>query len=134
MLLAALKTGETRLLRFAEQMLERVGERLQMITHRLGRSHPGARLRQQAQRLDEMEMRLRRGWEARLTRSQQRLQLAQRGLDSISPLATLDRGYAIVTGPGGGALQDAAEVRPGDIIEARLRQGSLRAQVLDQTP
>jgi exodeoxyribonuclease VII large subunit len=64
-----------------------------------------------------------------LARMDQRLKLAQRGLDAISPLATIERGYAIVTGPDGNVLQDAADVKPGDAIEARLRRGVLRATV-----
>lgn len=129
-LLNTLKADEMRLLRCAKQLLGRVGDRVQALVHRLNRAHPGAKLQQQVQRLDDLEMRLRRGWEMRLARSQQRLLLAQRGLDAISPLATLERGYAIVTGPDGRALMDAAEVRPGDTIEARLKRGALRARVL----
>ena len=37
--------------------------------------------------------------------------------------------HAIVTGPDGHALLDAGEVRAGDAIEARLRQGIVRATV-----
>jgi exodeoxyribonuclease VII large subunit len=96
---------------------------------RLHRAHPGSRLRQQAQRLDELDLRLQRAWQSALTRITQRLLLAQRSLDSISPLATLDRGYAIVTGPGGQALQDAAQVQAGDVIQARLKHGTLQATV-----
>jgi exodeoxyribonuclease VII large subunit len=81
------------------------------------------------QRLDELDLRLRRALEAALVRADQRLLLARRGLDSISPLATLERGYAIVTGPDGRALLDATDVRNGDAIEARLRRGIVRATV-----
>ncbi|WP_422449397.1 exodeoxyribonuclease VII large subunit, partial [Thermoanaerobacterium sp. DL9XJH110] len=87
------------------------------------RVHPGGRLAQQAQRLDELELRLRRAAESLLARVEHRLKLAQRGLDAISPLATLERGYAIVSGPDCRVLQDATEVKPGDAIEARLRRG-----------
>ncbi|MEO8316113.1 MAG: exodeoxyribonuclease VII large subunit, partial [Pseudomonadota bacterium] len=104
----------------------------QSLLQRLQRAHPGNRLRQQAQSLDELDMRLRRAWEASLTRVTQRLLLAQRELDAISPLATLERGYAIVTGPDGSALQDAATLTVGDVIEARLKRGTLRAQVTDK--
>jgi exodeoxyribonuclease VII large subunit len=97
--------------------------------HRLQRAHPGSRLQQQMQRLDELDMRMRRAWDKNITRAEQRLRLALRGLDAMSPLATLDRGYAIVTGADGRALLDAAEVKPGDTIEARLKRGCVQAQV-----
>ena len=48
---------------------------------------------------------------------------------NVCPLATLERGYAIVTRADGSVLQDAAEARAGDEIEARLRRGSLKARV-----
>jgi exonuclease VII large subunit len=42
----------------------------------------------------------------------------------------LQRGYAIVTGPGGEALLDESQVKPGDVIEARVARGRIRAQVI----
>ena len=124
--LAAMQAG---LRQLAAQWLARADERFSVLAQRLKRAHPGARLQQQTQRLDELDMRLRRAWENAFVRAGQRLQLAQRGLDAISPLATLERGYAIVTRADGGVLQDAAEVRTGDEIEARLKRGSVRARI-----
>jgi exodeoxyribonuclease VII large subunit len=128
-LLAQLVAVERRLLQLASQRLSLTAERFEALMQRLQRAHPGSRLQQQMQRLDELDLRLRRAWEHRFTRAEQRLQLAQRGLDSISPLATLERGYAIVTRADGSVLQDAAEVHAGDEIEARLRRGSVRARI-----
>lgn len=45
-------------------------------------------------------------------------------LRALSPLATLNRGYAIVFAQDR-VLSDAAAVRPGDAVRIRLRQGSL---------
>jgi exodeoxyribonuclease VII large subunit len=128
-LLATLATHESRLRHLVTQLLQRAFERHGNLAQRLARAHPGHRLQQQTQRLDELDLRLKRAWENALTRTEQRLLLLQRGLDAISPLATLERGYAIVTGPDGRALQDAAEVKAGDAIEARLKRGVLRATV-----
>jgi exodeoxyribonuclease VII large subunit len=116
-----------------ERMLARALDRHEQLAARLQRAHPGTRMRQQVQRLDELDLRLRGAWDNRLARLSHRLQLAQRGLDAISPLATLDRGYAIVTGPDGSVVQDAAQVQPGDEIEARLARGRIRARVTDST-
>jgi exodeoxyribonuclease VII large subunit len=120
---------EMRLKRAAGLKLARSEERFEALRQRLARLHPDNRLEQQARQLAELERRLKRATELMLARVEQRLKLAQRGLDAISPLATLERGYAIVTGPDGRALQDAADVKPGDAIEARLRRGVLRATV-----
>jgi exodeoxyribonuclease VII large subunit len=128
-LLAGLTGVDARLRQLAAQWLSRATERFQSTMQRLARAHPGHRLQQQTQRLDDLELRLQRASQLALTRATQRLQLAQRGLDAISPLATLERGYAIVTRTDGTVLQDAAEVREGDEIEARLKRGSVRARV-----
>lgn len=130
-LLAAVRGFATRLQQALQRQLRQALQRHEQLAARLQRAHPGSRLQQQVQRLDDLDLRLRRAWEARLTRLQQRLLLAQRHLDAISPLATLQRGYAIVTGPAGQALLDAAQVRPGETIEARLAQGRIRATVIE---
>jgi exodeoxyribonuclease VII large subunit len=137
--------------------------------------HPGERLREQAQRVDDYDLRLRRsvaqlihGKAHVLTRRGSRLQalspqprisalhlqitrLSQRTihtvqqhihrkqqkfatlggkLDSLSPLATLQRGYAIVSDEQGSIVTKAATVKEGDIVTTRLAQGSLRSEVL----
>ncbi|MDR2215808.1 MAG: exodeoxyribonuclease VII large subunit [Nevskiaceae bacterium] len=129
-LLGQLESLSRRLAYAMERALVRGLDRHQQLVKRLSRAHPGTRLRQQVQRLDELDLRLRAAWENHLARLAHRLQLAQRGLDAISPLATLGRGYAIITGPNGVALQDAAQVSPGDEIHARLARGRLTAQVI----
>jgi exodeoxyribonuclease VII large subunit len=59
-----------------------------------------------------------------------RLQAAARALQATSPLATLDRGYAIVTrAPDGAVLRDAADAPPGTDIDVRLARGTLAARV-----
>ena len=47
----------------------------------------------------------------------------------MSPLATLERGYAIVLDAGGKAMTDAATAKEGDEIRARLSKGELLAKV-----
>jgi len=50
-------------------------------------------------------------------------------LQALSPLAILDRGYALVFDSSGMLLKDAAPLKPGDEISARLAKGSLTATV-----
>jgi exodeoxyribonuclease VII large subunit len=54
-----------------------------------------------------------------------------RTLNAVSPLATLDRGYAIVTDQGSRVVTDAASLVVGSPIEARLARGSVRAVVTE---
>ena len=60
---------------------------------------------------------------------QHRVALLGRALHSVSPLATLDRGYAIVLDSDGKAMTDAATATTGDEIRARLSKGELLASV-----
>src|SRR3984957_17274406 len=50
-------------------------------------------------------------------------------LEALSPLAILDRGYALVFDSSGVLLKDANQVKAGDEISARLAKGSLTATV-----
>ena len=50
-------------------------------------------------------------------------------LNSLSPLAILDRGYALVFDSAGKLLKDARTVSPGDEIKARLAHGEIHAAV-----
>ena len=57
--------------------------------------------------------------------------MTARALDAVSPLATLDRGYAIVSDAKGKALVRARDVKPGEDIRARLARGELLATIRD---
>lgn len=148
------------------------------VTQRLQISHPGAKLAQHVQRLDDLDLRLRsalrgvllhqqqrleglstRLWRENprhrlealcaqaaalrqrllsafsgsLTALEQRLALAARTLDAVSPLATLSRGFAVVTRVDDGSLlRDASQAPAGTEIEARLSKGRVRATVSRQ--
>ena len=69
-----------------------------------------------------------------LHRLDTRMRLAAGKLNTVSPLATLQRGYAIVSNAEGHVVTDATEVNPGDVIETRLSRGSLQARVETITP
>jgi exodeoxyribonuclease VII large subunit len=50
-------------------------------------------------------------------------------LEALSPLAILDRGYALVFDSSGTLLKDAAAVHAGNEISARLAKGTVHATV-----
>jgi exodeoxyribonuclease VII large subunit len=100
---------------------------------RLVRHSPDRLVRDLRVRHELFAGRLRHALLAAIARAEHRLNLAQRTLDMVSPLATLARGFAIVTRPADGALiGDVATVNIGDEIEARLAHGRLRARVLEK--
>ena len=179
----ALIEAQRRLVHRLESALRRelraAGGRLDNVLQRLSLAHPGVRLSQQQQRLDELEQRIHHALRSELhskrgllgdvlarlvrhspdrlvrdlrvrhelfagrlqhallaaiARAEHRLGLAQRTLNAVSPLATLARGFAIVTRAADGAvITDASRVQIDEEIEARLAQGRLRARVIQKS-
>jgi exodeoxyribonuclease VII large subunit len=64
-----------------------------------------------------------------LLQNRVRLERMGRALEALSPLAILDRGYALVFDGAGQLVKDAAAVKPGDEITARVSRGEIRATV-----
>jgi len=64
-----------------------------------------------------------------LLRSQSRLGQLASQLQALSPVAILERGYALVFDSRGNLLKNAAQVKVGDEISARLAKGSVTATV-----
>jgi exodeoxyribonuclease VII large subunit len=109
--------------------------RLRALEHRLQQAHPGARLRQHSQRLDELDSRLLAALRGRLERARMRLEASARALQSVSPLATLGRGFAVVTRSADSALVTRADqLTVGETFDAQLANGRLHARVIEPGP
>jgi len=107
---------------------------LENIRFRLLQRSPAVGVQQSMQRLSAMKQRLSGSGTSAVERLNVRLRLAARALDSVSPLATLDRGYAIVSDEETGAiLTDAAKAKPGSGIRAQLAHGTLKATVKESS-
>jgi exodeoxyribonuclease VII large subunit len=124
---------EQRLSRALRLRLTASRERLSWLTGRAALVSPAARVAQQLVRVESLRVRSDRAWRQIVRRARERLQPLVRTLNAVSPLATLDRGYAIVSTEAGEILRDAAHAKPGTIIVARLARGRLRAKVEEST-
>jgi exodeoxyribonuclease VII large subunit len=120
---------EQSLVRARRRRLQQHRERLRWLAGRAALVSPSNRLGQQRLRLDNLEQRLQRALRRTLDSRREKLLPLVRTLNAVSPLATLERGYAIVSIDGGGILRNADDAKPGTLIEARLAQGRLRARV-----
>ena len=131
---------DERLNRAIGGQVQRQRQRLDELVGRFARQQPRRRLQDRAQRLDERDQRLRQATRYCLLAASQRLRSLSGKLHALSPLATLDRGYAIVRRqPDGAILRRADAVRVGDAVEALLSQGRLHCTVTamdstDRTP
>lgn len=91
---------------------------------------PRLRRREAARRLEAAHA-LPRELTRRTERVRTRYAHAVERLHGASPLAILERGYAVVTGPDGAVLREAAAVALGDSVRVRLAGGALGARVTD---
>ncbi len=98
-------------------------------TSQLWGASPVSQVREAVVRHRAASARLTAAAAMRLRVARERLSPLLRTLNAVSPLATLDRGYAIVSGESGNILRDAAGIAPGTTIVARLARGRLRAKV-----
>src|SRR5437879_7971289 len=67
-----------------------------------------------------------------VTRHRGRLEAIGRRLDVLSPLATLQRGYAIAEREDGHVVAHAAEVESGDALAVRFQDGRIRVHVNEE--
>lgn len=116
---------ELRLQRALNLRLQHSDQRLEALHQRLQRSSPSRLLVRKQQQLAPLQQRLQHGIELLLQQRRQQLQFQVRQLNGVSPLATLERGYAIVQDQNGQAITRQEQVSPGDQIRARLHQGTL---------
>jgi exodeoxyribonuclease VII large subunit len=87
--------------------------------------------RAEAERRLEVARALPRELARRSERVRTRYAHAIERLQAASPLAILERGYAVVTGAGGEVIRDTAEVETGDRLRVRLARGALGTEVTD---
>ncbi|WP_243041129.1 exodeoxyribonuclease VII large subunit [Dyella sedimenti] len=107
---------------------------LERLHARLLAQHPRQRLALLQQRLAELSQRLRRTVERRLERDRLALRHAGRALHAISPLATLERGYAILFDAEGKVVRSAKDVSDGASLRGRLADGELPLVVRSDEP
>ncbi|MBN2398265.1 MAG: exodeoxyribonuclease VII large subunit [Deltaproteobacteria bacterium] len=126
-LLERVRRLRSRLMHVCDMMLRELKTRLIFITEGL---------RDPKRRLADLHLKvadLRRGLESR-TRSRidalrRTLQREIALLDTLSPLAVLQRGFGVVRLPGGTVVRDAGMLAVGDSVDVRVASGSFTAQV-----
>jgi exodeoxyribonuclease VII large subunit len=116
---------EVRLLNAIKRRQRDQQHRLQLLQARMQRHRPDRQLQQLRTRLEFCRRQLPSLMQRLLQQRRQHWSAAAQLLHSVSPLATLQRGYAIVSTPNGNVVRDARAVASGDTVRARLAQGQL---------
>ncbi|HWR78975.1 MAG TPA: exodeoxyribonuclease VII large subunit [Pseudomonas sp.] len=122
---------DMRLGRALQQQLQGQRQKLARAAAQLSAQHPGRQLALLNQRQKNLAERLPRAMHSHLARQRQAFSAAVHGLQLISPLATLGRGYSILLDQRGQAIRSAAQTQPGQKLHARLADGELQVRVED---
>lgn len=117
--------------RVAAQDVAARRQRLQALARLLQGRHPSRRVERMRQQLDSLHRRQQAAMAQGLRQHRQHSQSLARALAAVSPLATLERGYAIIQKPESGEIvRRHSQVATGETLRARLAEGELRLAVL----
>ena len=126
----SLRENNVRLIGALRQQLLTQQNQLHAARSDLMQLSPALSVQRSIGRLRDLQQRLLVRIRGTVGDTEHRVALLGRALHSVSPLATLDRGYAILQDPGTGrVLSDTDDVEVGNDIRARLSKGELLATV-----
>jgi exodeoxyribonuclease VII large subunit len=130
-LVQSIAQAQKHLLQLLKQTFHQLKQSLEWAGQYLRQQHPKHRLTEQMQRLDFYQLTLSRLQLELLGNIRAKLEMFHAKLDTLSPLATLKRGFAIVTLEKNQAiLRSAKQAAPGDCIHLQLMEGSIRCTVI----
>ena len=125
--LAAVRSG---LVRNIAGRIDVVRTKLENIQSRMPATHRIDAINRLRQTVDQLDNRGQRGAVQQLGGKRRSWQIAAAQLDTLSPLATLARGYSICKDSSGKTVTDAAQVDVGEEVQLRLSRGQLACRVL----
>ena len=129
-----LKFAQQRLPQSLRQLVAQRRQRMSVLVARLIAQQPGVRVRAQRRRLEHASVLLRTVQTRRIERLKTRLSVIATHLNAISPLATLERGYAIVRDESGAALHRIDQIRAGSKAQVLMSGGHFEATVDQVVP
>lgn len=120
-----------RALRTVEGLLEREERGLAHALARPSMEHPQRMVEQREDEVDALLARSRRVLGHLLDRADSELSHTRARVVSLSPAATMERGYAVLQRADGGVVRSPEEVAAGDALRARVAQGEFAVRVDD---
>ena len=112
-----------RLLRALKGQINGRNSRFLSLRKRLQSLSPDRQLQRRYQTLANLGSRLKARAKALTSRQQLRLEGSSRALRAISPLQTLERGYAIAQDQTGQVIRDASTLKPDQPVQIRVARG-----------
>ncbi|MFW0947011.1 exodeoxyribonuclease VII large subunit [Vibrio parahaemolyticus] len=120
---------DMRLRRAMQRFIDTRQQAVERKHHRLQLNSPVKHLAQQKSRLERVEHKLLDAMDRKLLTMRHQLAIAAEKLDTVSPLATLKRGYSITQTEQGKVVRSADDVKTGDLLVTRLANGEIHSTV-----
>ncbi|QVK22787.1 exodeoxyribonuclease VII large subunit [Shewanella dokdonensis] len=120
---------QLRLVSSFTSLLQRKRQQLLSLEGHLNAQHPRHQLALESKRLEYLTQQLQKLTQSSLQQAQQRLLRDSHALESVSPLATLSRGYSITRNDAGQIVQDVAQLQPGQQLHTLLKQGKVISKI-----
>ncbi|MEQ8289001.1 MAG: exodeoxyribonuclease VII large subunit [Gammaproteobacteria bacterium] len=113
-----------------ERLLSANTLKMSNLRARVNEQNPYYKIKQQQQTLASIQKNLGRAVKQQLVTHRQTLAMLEQKLETIGPLSTLERGYAIVTDKQSGALiKQGSQIKAGDQIAIRLAKEEIESTV-----
>jgi exodeoxyribonuclease VII large subunit len=122
-------TASHRLQMLVAQTLRAARVRTDVFSRTVSPTHLQGRVAEARTRFESAQYACNSAMQKRLEQAGKRLGLAAASLDAMSPLAVLQRGYALAQKVDGALLRDARSIAVGDSIKVKLAKGRLGARV-----
>lgn len=103
---------------------------LQRLSTRPVLAKPVSRLRLLSRRLDDLDESATRSLRRRQSRLREKLASLSARLETLSPLATLTRGYSVTTREDGTIVRDVQDVAANDILMTQVARGKITSRVV----
>ncbi|WP_420825432.1 exodeoxyribonuclease VII large subunit [Vibrio astriarenae] len=120
---------ERRLQRAMQQYVLRQYDAVERKQYRLQQASPTRVIQQQTHQLTQSQQKLIEAMKRRMLLSRHKLALAAEKLDTVSPLATLKRGYSITQLESGEVITEQEQVQTGDVLITRVAKGKVTSIV-----
>ncbi|MCO5185852.1 MAG: exodeoxyribonuclease VII large subunit [Anaerolineae bacterium] len=101
------------------------------LTRTLTQLNPHSRVQLHGQRLENLFGRMQAAMNRRIDTQRNRVTVATARLATVSPLATLERGYAVVRSAEGRLITTVNAVTPGESLAIQVADGTFGAEVTD---
>ena len=120
---------ELRLKQSLEKSFLSSKQRLALLNQSLTEKNPYKIIRDLLKDVDVLSKEMMKSFSYLITNKSKLLEKINSNLNAYSPLAVLDRGYAIVQNSAGQAIKNSQEIKNGELITTRLSSGSFESKI-----